>query len=147
MAISTEEFIRSRAKLNWSRAMVADALGVDYQKFLGVARLMPGVVWPGPNESVVKRQSAESRKGVCTPGLHKAAAIAREARYSRAKKHVIGSFTGTTREAFDFWRDQISVTYCQVRRRLAKGVNTLDAFFKPNETHLGWGQNGKFWRD
>lgn len=145
--MNTEEFIRSRAKMNWSRKMVADALGIEYRKFLVmVAELMPDVKWCARTASVDWRRSNTARKGVCTPGLSRSAEAARAERHRKADKHNIAGFVGTVREIYDAWADLISVSLCQVRRRLSKGVNVLDAFFKPNETHLGWGQNGKYWQ-
>lgn len=144
--MNTEEFIRSRAKMNWSRQMVAQALNMDSGKLRQITALMPDIVWCGPGESVDWKRSREARKGVCTPGLKRSVAAARAARHNQAEKHNIAGFVGTAREIYDAWRQYISVSLCQVRRRLRKGVNVLDAFFKPNETHLGWGQNGKFWQ-
>lgn len=146
--MKTEEFIRSRARMNWSRRMVADALGMDYQKFRTVvAPSLPDVKWCKPNESVDRRRSYEERAGVSTPTLRRSAAIAREVRYSQAVKHNVGGFVGTTKEVFDHWETFASVTYSQVRRRLKRGVNILDALFKPNETHLGWGQNAHIFKN
>jgi hypothetical protein len=143
----TDEFIRSRAKLNWSRKMVADALGMDYQKLrVLVADHMSDIKWCATHESVDWIRARKARRGHCEPALSRAAAMGRQARYNQAEKHNIAGFIGTTREIYDAWREYISVSLCQVRRRLSKGVTALDAFFKPNETHLGWGQNGKFWQ-
>lgn len=144
--MNTDGFIRSRARLNWSRKMVADALGIQYSKFLGMARLLPDVKWCANTESVEWQRSRETRRGVCTPGLRRSVTAARAERYKKAEKHNIAGVVGTVREIYEAWRTWISVSLCQVRRRLSKGVNVLDAFFKPNETHLGWGQNREYFR-
>lgn len=145
--MNTEEFIRSRARLNWSRKMVADALGMDYQKLRAlVAEHMPDIKWCAPHESVDWVRSKEAQRGHCTPGLSRSASAARAERYNKAEKHNIAGFVGTVREVYDAWDDWISVSLCQVRRRLSKGVNVLDAFFKPNETYKGWGQNSDYFR-
>lgn len=145
--MNTEQFIRSRAKMNWSRKMVADALGIEYRKFIGMTKLMPDIKWCSVSESVDWRRSREARKGVCTPGLSRSVEAARAERYRRAERLVVAGFVGTVREIYDAWRDLISVSLCQVRRRLSKGVSVFDAFFKPNETHLGWGQNREYFRN
>lgn len=145
--MTTEEFIRSRAAMNWSRRMVADALGIEYRKFIRmVAEHMPDVQWSKPQTTEDIRRAHIQRRGVCTPDMHRAADIGRQARYDRAVKHRIGGFVGTTKEAFDYWQEHISVSHSQVRRRLKAGVNTLDAFFKPNETPKGWGQNRELFK-
>lgn len=143
--MNTEEFIRSRAKMNWSRQMVAEALGVSAPKLKTILEVMPDVAWCHPRQSCDIVRANRERRGVTTPQLVRACAMGRKARYDKAPKHNVGGFIGTTSEVFDYWRDHICVTYSTVRRRIYKGVNTLDAFFMPQQVRKGWGQNGKFW--
>ena len=139
--IYTEAFIRSRARMDWSRSMVAEALGLPFRKLSVLLDQMPDVRWPQPHQSVAVKLSRESRRGVATEGLLRAASKAREGRYAKFKKYTIGEHTGTNREIYDIWGDLCSVSYSQIRRRLDRGMNVLDAYFKPNETSKGWGVN------
>jgi hypothetical protein len=145
--MTTEEFIRSRAKMNWSKQMVADALEISPRNLGALLESMTGIDWCHPKQSADVRRSYAERRGVATPGLVMACETARAARRAKADKHNVAGYIGTTSEVFEAWRDCICVTYSTVRRRLAKGVNTLDAFFMPQQMKKGWGQNGKFWNN
>lgn len=143
-SVDAETFIRSRARMDWSRAMVADALGIQPHKLEVILERMPDVQWPKTGFSVASKLARERSRGVVTEGLIKAAKNARVALYATFPRYTIGEHTGTNRELYEVWGDLCSVSYSQVRRRLYRGMDVLDAFFKPNETHKGWGVN-KAW--
>lgn len=127
--ISTEEFIRSRAAMNWSKTMVRQALQVSDYSFREMCRLMPDVKWPSRNEGVCWREAKANSRGHSTPELRRAAAAARMARYANARQLTAGSFTGSVTQHIHYWGPLITVKPVTIRRRLKKGMSDLDALF------------------
>lgn len=143
--INQIEFIKSRAKMNWSRAMVSDALGIPIKRFRRLCAELPEVQWARPTDTVEFRRSVKLRKGVSTPDLVRAAEYGRRVRHEQLARYSIGQTRGTVVELYAAWGDLASVTYSQVRRRLAAGKSIYDAFFLPCQMHKGWGQNNDKW--
>lgn len=54
--MSTEAFIREKAAQGWSRAMVAEHLGINLKKMRVIEGALPDVSWPARNMSV-RRQA------------------------------------------------------------------------------------------
>lgn len=139
MTISTEEFIRSRAKMGWSRVMVAEALGISRHKFRAIDKAMSDVKWPTQGRGLRNVQAYEASKGYSSPKRKACCARARAKRRELSVKFTVGCFTGTPSEVYDFWQDYAAVSKCQFRRRIKKGMGVLDALFQSNKVHKGWG--------
>lgn len=131
---STEEFIRTSARMGWSRSMVAEQLGLSHVKLSALLDGMPAVRWPLPSQSIARKLSNERRRGSCSEGLRNAAAMGRAARRANCEHFTIGEHSGTSWDVYQVWADLCSVSYSQVRRRLDRGMNILDALFKPTAT-------------
>lgn len=56
MAETTEEIIRERAAQGWSRAQVAESLGIDRKKMRAMTSVMGTIPWPARNMSL-RRQA------------------------------------------------------------------------------------------
>lgn len=138
-----DDFIRSRAAMGWSRAMVGQALGLSEHKTREVISLLPDVKWVNRQEGVGVKMSHESRRGHCSAALAGAIAKARAAHHAKRPRYTIGSTVGTTGELWEIWGDLASVSYSQVRRRLRWGQDPIKAFFAPNASSRGWGNEPK----
>lgn len=145
-SISTEEFIRSRARMNWSRRMVADALEISPYKFRAICKAMPDVEWPITGMSVARRECDAARRGVSTPELREASALARIARYAAARQLTIGEFTGSATQHAKFWGpEMVTVSLHTVRRRLVAGMSDYDALFLPPQASCAKPTRNGYW--
>lgn len=128
--MTDEEFIRSRAKMGWSRLMVADAIGMNYQKFrLFVKENMTDVEWSSHN-SPVRQEMNRAQRGNYTDARRAAmekAVIAAAQR--RAVVITIGSLAAPVKELYALYSEYVTVTYKQVMWRLRKGDDPYSAMF------------------
>lgn len=137
--LSVEDFVRLRARDGWSKAMVADALELSYNKFVhALLPTLPEIKWGPSHQSPRRLQALASRDTSYLPAV---AAIGRAVRYSMFTKYNIGGFVGTLKECYTHWAEYITVSYSQVQRRLRSTENVYEAFFGNCRMHVGWGQN------
>ena len=143
--ISIEEFIRTRAAMNWSRRMVRDALGVTRYRFETMCQLMPDVKWAPQGMSVGNREADAARRGVSTPKLRESARRAKMARYACARQLTVCSFTGSVTQQIEHWGEFITVSPATIRRRLVNGMSDLDALFLPPSETCAKTTKGGYW--
>ena len=127
--LNTEQFIRSRAAMGWSRQMVREALGMGSSKFQVVAAAVPDVQWPAPGQSVDRKRLYESMKGVCSSAQARALQRGREALRIKLSVYELCGVRGTVSDLYELWAEHISVTRSTVQRRLNAGMHKYDAFF------------------
>lgn len=145
--MTTEQFIRDRCRMRWSRSQVASALGMSMPKLKTILELIPDLDWPKPHESAHYIEGQRRSRGQCSDALRRACAAGRAALHDKFPKYTVGEVTGTLREVYDHWAPLVSVTHSQAARRIRSGMGIHDALFKPSQTSKGWGQNGKFWQN
>lgn len=135
--MNTAAFIADRAAIGWSRNMVAQALGIRFGKLKTILEVMPEVKWEDPRKSAAVLDSYRMRRGVCIDGAAERLAVARAARKKALPHFNVGSCHGTVPELCAYWVEFLSVTECQVRRRVKQGWAIHDALFKPVQTRKG----------
>ncbi|NTE96708.1 hypothetical protein [Agrobacterium tumefaciens] len=125
-AISTEEFIRQSAAGGLSRRATCEALGVCRKAFAAMLEAMEPIQWPGCNQSVDWKLSAEARRGHCPPKLMDHLKQMHAKRRQAALKEVRGVVGSTEQLAAHF-----GVSYGTVRRRLKSGWSLETALTTP----------------
>jgi len=122
--MDTVQFIKESASRGLSKTQVREALGVSRDKFWEMLRLIPGLSWAPPGQSLGHRLNNESRRGQCTAKLRAALEIGRAKRREKALHEVDGR-KGTIEELAQHYK----VSASTVRRRMAAGL-TLEAALK-----------------
>lgn len=146
--LNTEQFIRTRASMGWSREMVREALGISDMKFRAIVAAVPDAKWPKNGQSVDRKRYYESLKGQpCPPGRAEALRRGREVQRERMSVHELCGVRGTVTELCKLWGEYVTVDRSTVQRRLNAGVNKYDAFFGPATPktrcrHSPWGTWG-----
>jgi len=123
--MTTEQFIRDAAARGWSRAQTGAALQISMGKMRLILELLPDVVWPAPNKSMLTRQAREAARGHCSPAQRSHLADMR--RRQTRTTYEVGGRTGTLTELAAF----APVPICTIRRRLSKGMPRELAFTLP----------------
>lgn len=143
--MNIEDFIRERARMQWSRSMVAAALGISFRKLTAITDAMEGEIkWPPLGKSVDQIRGYANRSVLGSQENRVKSALRMiQIRQSRLPRYTVGAYTGTVAEQYEHWSPFVSVSLCQVRRRIKEGHNILDALFKPRQTHTGWGHMPK----
>lgn len=123
--MTTEQFIRDAAARGWSRAQTGAALQIPMGKMRLILEVLPDVVWPAPNKSMLTRQAREAARGHCSPALRAHMAVLHSR--PRGETFEVGGRTGTMKELSAF----APVPICTIRRRLSKGMPRELAFTLP----------------
>lgn len=143
--MSIEDFIRERARMDWSRNMVALALGISFRKLTAMLDTMPEIQWPAPGQSADCKRAYSSRvssERFKEMNKRKVQTMQRR-RYEKQPRYNVGGFIGTSAEVYAHWTPLVSVSLCQFRRRLKCGQDVYTALFKPSQVHTGWGHMPK----
>lgn len=132
--MTTEEFIRSRAAMQWSKKMVYEALGISEMKSRAIFAAMPDIVWVHRNRGVGRRISWDAQKGVCSD--KKRASIQRASELSAIKRRQMVTICGQRMSIYDaveVWAGFIDVTARHITWRLRQGQSDYEACFAPKK--------------
>jgi hypothetical protein len=127
--MGTEQQIKEWAEAGWTRADVAQALGLPLSKF-GHYQNSIGFKWP-QGRSIGQRRYLASRQQKGNPEQGK---LMHEAYHALLPRYTVNGVTGTIRELA---MAMGVVRYASVYERVRKGMSIEDALFTPRQDKRG----------